>query len=62
MSIKNRSLTKGNYSVLKENRFQNLLAKLHCLFFGHVTVRFDVDDNEIRNKRYCLCCWKELKK
>jgi hypothetical protein len=62
MSILNRFLTEGTHNVIKENRFQNFLAKLHCLIFGHIAVRFDVDDSEIKNKRYCLCCWRELKK
>jgi hypothetical protein len=61
MSIQNRFLNEGNHKVIKENRFQNILAKLHCLIFGHMSVRFDVD-SDIKNKRYCLCCWKELKK
>jgi hypothetical protein len=62
MSIRNRFLNVGNYTIIKENRFQNFLAKLHCLIFGHLACRFDVDDTEIKNKQYCLCCWKELKK
>lgn len=53
MSIPNRKVAKGTYTVKYESKFQTKLGKLYCLFRGHKEVK-------IMDHKYCLCCWKEL--
>lgn len=53
MSISNRNLKQGSYTVKNESKIQTKLGRIYCLFKGHKEVY-------IKDKKYCICCWKEL--
>lgn len=54
MSVQNRNLTKGTYTVKYESKLSVLLSKAYCFFKGHKEVT-------LIDKKYCICCWKEMK-
>lgn len=53
MSISNRKLKEGDYTVKYESKFQTFLGKVYCFLKGHQEVI-------LKDRKYCICCWKEM--
>lgn len=53
MSISNRKLKEGTYTVKYEPKIMTKLGKIYCLFRGH-------KEAIIKENKYCICCWEEL--